>query len=325
MFLPLKREIRLLIGDFIGEALSELERWNELKEFKSQHSFSDLKGHLIMLSDDIRCESYKSAIKEVVKPGDTVLDLGTGLGIMAFFAVQARAKKVYAIDSSKIINVAKEVVKKNNFKNIIFIRSDIRDLDNIIPKVDCIISENIGIAVINEGLIWKLKIAKEKFLKEKGRMIPKKIDILLIPVESSQIGQGFWNRKLYGIDFSAVKENSNEVKYFFGNFKEDKTIKLADEKVMCSLDLMNLPKGQIKCEQEFEVKREGNFHGFLGYFKAFLSDNIILSTSPYDKPTHWNQFFLPAERVEKVKKGDLIKIKLWAIEKNTKWKWKCWI
>ena len=51
-----------------------------------------------MLNDSIRMTAYEKAIKEVVKPGMTVLDIGTGTGILALWALKAGAKKVYAIE-----------------------------------------------------------------------------------------------------------------------------------------------------------------------------------------------------------------------------------
>ncbi|HDM43810.1 MAG TPA: methyltransferase domain-containing protein, partial [Candidatus Woesearchaeota archaeon] len=55
----------------------------------------------------------------------TVLDLGTGTGILAIEAAKY-AKKVYAVDiSKKALAVAKQNAKKANAKNITFLRSDL--------------------------------------------------------------------------------------------------------------------------------------------------------------------------------------------------------
>ena len=42
-----------------------------------------------MIQDKVRCESYQKAIHQVVKKGDIVVDIGTGSGLLAFFAIQA--------------------------------------------------------------------------------------------------------------------------------------------------------------------------------------------------------------------------------------------
>jgi protein arginine N-methyltransferase 1 len=45
----------------------------------------------------------KKAIHEVVKEGDIVADIGTGSGILAFFAIPARARRVYAVEQGDIV------------------------------------------------------------------------------------------------------------------------------------------------------------------------------------------------------------------------------
>ena len=39
------------------------------------------------------------------------MDVGTGTGILSFFALQAGAKVVYAIDASDSINIAQKIAK----------------------------------------------------------------------------------------------------------------------------------------------------------------------------------------------------------------------
>src|SRR3989344_1447285 len=54
--------------------------------------------HELMIRDHVRMVAYEIAIKEAVKPGMTVVDIGTGTGILALWALEAGAKKVYGID-----------------------------------------------------------------------------------------------------------------------------------------------------------------------------------------------------------------------------------
>jgi predicted RNA methylase len=44
--------------------------------------------HKLMLSDHIRMVAYENAIKRLVQPGMTVVDVGTGTGILALSLVK---------------------------------------------------------------------------------------------------------------------------------------------------------------------------------------------------------------------------------------------
>src|SRR3954453_22319551 len=50
-----------------------------------------LQYHTNMLTDAHRMDSFAEAIASVVKPGMRVLDLGTGTGVLSFFAARAGA------------------------------------------------------------------------------------------------------------------------------------------------------------------------------------------------------------------------------------------
>jgi len=71
--------------------------------------------HRILLQDQGTQNLYRRAIRESVKPGDTVLDLGTGTGIHAFFASQAGAGKVFAIEVDDVIHLARKLARHNGY------------------------------------------------------------------------------------------------------------------------------------------------------------------------------------------------------------------
>ena len=69
--------------------------------------------HRRMLNDRIRTEAFRDAIEKVVKPGDVVVDVGAGTGILSLFAARAGAARVYAIERSPTIEQAKAIARAN--------------------------------------------------------------------------------------------------------------------------------------------------------------------------------------------------------------------
>jgi len=62
--------------------------------------------HELLLGDRIRMRAFRAAIDEVVQPGMTVLDLGTGTGILAEWALRKGAARVYGLEFNRDVLAA---------------------------------------------------------------------------------------------------------------------------------------------------------------------------------------------------------------------------
>ena len=71
-----------------------------------------------MLEDHKRTGAYHQAILNNRRSfqDKAVLDVGTGSGILAIFAAQAGARKVYAVEATDMAKVAKRLVDSNNVR-----------------------------------------------------------------------------------------------------------------------------------------------------------------------------------------------------------------
>ena len=69
----------------------------------------DLRGFLQMIEDPVRYQAYKAALERTVRPGDVVLDLGAGTGLMTFLALAAGAGHVYAVEPNPIVNCVNDI------------------------------------------------------------------------------------------------------------------------------------------------------------------------------------------------------------------------
>lgn len=100
----------------------------------------------------------------LLKPGEVVLDLGSGAGFDAFLAVRKVGKKgrVIGVDmTDEMLEKARENAKKGGFDNVEFRKGDIEDLPVKSEEVDVVISN----CVIN------LAPDKEKVFKETYRVL----------------------------------------------------------------------------------------------------------------------------------------------------------
>ena len=266
-----------------------------------------------MLEDRVRCQLYQRAIEEIVKPKHVVCDIGTGSGLLAFFAIQAGAEKVYAIERTDIIKDAERVAKENGWDDrIVFIKKDSSKV--ILPeKVDVIVSELIGHFALEEDLLRYVIDAKKRFLKKRGILIPSFIEMFLAPIEAPGIYRreiDFWSKKIYGINFSFAKEEAVNRRYI--KMLNSRNL-LASPRKIHSLNFYKMNDSRnlyVNKSSKFIVVRKGCFHGFAGWFRARLFPNVLLSTSPKSKPTHWKNSFFPIQEPLPANKGDVLKVRL---------------
>ncbi|KAK9467715.1 S-adenosyl-L-methionine-dependent methyltransferase [Lipomyces arxii] len=166
--------------------------------------------HEIMLKDTIRTDSYRDFIygnKNVFKD-KIVLDVGCGTGILSMFAAKAGAKNVFAVDNSDIIEKAISNVHENGLERIIqCYRGKIEDIRLPVPKVDIIISEWMGYALLYEAMLDSVLVARDKYLAPDGLMVPSECRILVAGIRDEELINdkvNFWN-DIYGFKMSAMK------------------------------------------------------------------------------------------------------------------------
>lgn len=272
--------------------------------------YEGLGPHKMMISDIMRITSYRKAIFEIVKKGNVVVDIGTGTGILALFACQAGASKVYAIETSDIIEVAKQARVNGLEKRITFIKS-FSEMAELPEKVDVIISEIIGTFAIEENILQVIPDARKRFLKENGTIIPSSIKMTIVPVESSSLYKEveFWSKDTYGVDFSSIHKMAVNNRYIKSL---DQGYFLSKPLPINNIDFYTVESKDLYINNtiSFTIKRAGILHGLGGWFEAKLSKNITLSTSPPNPTTSWKNVFFPIEKPVDVESGDSVVVRM---------------
>ncbi len=250
-------------------------------------SFNALLIHELMLADSVRVEAYHSAISKYVKLGDTVIDLGTGTGILAFFAAKKGAKKVYAIDHAAIISTAKKVALHNNIKNIEFRQTHSKKFTLDTP-VDIIIHEQMGSFLFNERMVRNVSDLRDRLLVKDGIIIPNRFEFYIEPVK---IKDGYQvpflrDQKIKDIDFSCLDIQTSQKfgNNFYSRHSSTFDFFLCQPEPLYRFDLQTINPADLPSELSYSRKiiRGGRLDGFVVYFRCFINEDFFLSTSPME-------------------------------------------
>lgn len=261
-------------------------------------SYSELSLQRLMVSDRPRTDAFAAAIKEVVRGGERVLDIGAGTGLLAMLAAKAGAKEVYALDQAAIAQAAKMIIERNGLAETIeVIQSNATDFQLAEP-VDLIVSEWLGHFAFAETMLDDVIACRDENLKEGGTMLPSGVELLLAPLDSSLLydeeGPGNWNEVVHGIDFSHLETLELDQAIAIKTFVAPEDL-IAPGQPIVTLDLATCKPNDPwhSGELEFTVERDGRLDGFAGWFVAQLSPSVRLDTGPYYPMTHWKQTYLP--------------------------------
>jgi len=262
--------------------------------------------HADMLYDGARVGRYARAIEKVVRPGDVVMDIGTGTGLLAFLCLRAGASRVHAVERSGAIRWAEQIAHREGLiDHIVFHRADSREL-HIDERVDLVISELIGHIAFEEGMIESLLDARRRFLKHDGRMVPEAVKLRLALVSEGQVySQAIecW-RPVLGIDFSPLRNDAIAASYLTSISTADV---MSEPVTFFEADLLANESPKLEGKHVLTVSRSGTVNGVALWFDAALAPGVRLSSDPWSE-THWKQCFAPVYPAIQVEAGQPINV-----------------
>ncbi len=261
-------------------------------------SFDGAQMHTRMLNDRQRTGAYLEAIAAVVLPGDVVLDIGTGTGILALAAARAGARHVYAVEGGRMGAAAERMFAANGFgKRVTLLRGWSTAL-TLPEPADVLISEILGNDVLNERLLESTRDARARHLRRQTghsgggyRMIPWQVRLYALPfelpdgarMEQTFTTQGAANwREWYGFDFSPLVEMiGQDLEKRFVQPQEAKGWRALSAPVQLGeIDMATTTAARLEWQAEASIETGGQLAAVFAYFEARLSRDVTLALHP---------------------------------------------
>ncbi|MFI5358197.1 MAG: 50S ribosomal protein L11 methyltransferase [Opitutales bacterium] len=293
--------------------------------------FADLHEHERMLADQSRMAFYQAAISRHIRPGDRVVDLGTGTGILAALASRQGAAHIYAIDHSAILRHARTLAAANGIEHVEFIATHSMDFTTAEP-VDVIVHEQMGDCLFDEDMVANVTDLRDRLLKPGGRILPSVFEFYCEPIKirDSRLVPYLWEMNVRGFDYSSLERHRPQDPGYYQLTSCDPTLVehfLGTPAPVLRVDLNTLNGSDLPAAVTYArtVVHPGRLDGYAVYFRARVDDDLALTSDPTDpqRAPHWGFRILRTDR-ETFAAGDEMEITLtvgsWT--DLASWRWK---
>lgn len=266
-----------------------------------------------MLRDVVRNEAYRKSLEAWIRPESVILDMGAGSGILSIFAAQYGAQKIYAVERSSIARIAKELIQANGLGDRIEVLNT--DMENVeLPqKVDLIVSDWLGPIGVDENFLPALLIARDRWLKPDGKILPHEVTAWIAPVWDPNLDSDllFWRSRPFGVDLSRIAiHTADEIRYqqdhiLPQNLVSAPALLWTTNMYDCSTEEARQP---FRSSVEIDLAEEVQINALALWFTALFPEGTQLSCGPEAPDTHWGRTVCPLEKILSISGGSRIRV-----------------
>ncbi len=276
--------------------------------------------HMLMLDDKGRTNGFCHALRTTVLPDDVVVDIGTGTGVLATCAALAGARRVFAVESSGIAEVAERVFEANGVADRITLLRDRSTRVSLPERASVLVTETIGNDPLDEQMLEIVADAKRRLLTPNARIIPSAIEIYGIAVDIPRTvleRHVFTRRKVdsykasYGIDFAPLEQHRLSCSEpIMLDSRDVATWPLAEPVLLVAIDMTGPFETVVSSRATTRISRDSQNLGIMLAFRATLAPGVFLSTLPddFDPTSHWAHALFPSFDCPEVKGGATVLI-----------------
>jgi predicted RNA methylase len=285
-----------------------------------------LTDYVWMLADDERTRAYAAAIRRIVKPGDRVLEIGTGIGFFSVVAVNAGAARVDAVDTTPAAHLGPQVAEANGCTDrIVFSRVDSRQLALDAPA-DVIIADLRGPLPFCGPSLETLIDARTRLLRPGGTIIAASDTLCVAPCAAPEV----WRREVAaGLGRREVRLEPIVPQIYDTPFRcriESEALR-AEPARWLELDYLSVQHTDHVGSAAWAFASDETVEGLALWFDSELGAGERLSAAPSARSIVYRQLYLPFRQPIRVRRGANLRaeISVRLIGANYLWKWETFL
>jgi SAM-dependent methyltransferase len=289
--------------------------------------YDSLHTHRWMLRDGQRMQAFGRALRELVRPGMVVLDVGAGSGVLSLMAARAGAARVYAVERTPMARLARKLAACNGLAAVVKVAEADMQHVSLPERADLIVSEWLGTIGVDENLLYPVLLARDRWLEPGGLMMPSTVRARLAPaglatrVEIDQLRATRAAAKPSGdefdldlsLDLSLLAEPS--VHELLCRRYQVRPQDLAGEpQTLWTTETGAASLGAAlepsQAELSFDMAQARRINALVAWFEADLSPGVTLSNAPDRPETHWGQLTLPLQTALDLPAGSRLQVRV---------------
>lgn len=256
--------------------------------------------HGAMLSDSVRNEAFALALRSVVGPDSVVIDAGAGTGILSVLAAAAGARRIYAIEQSKTACFARRWVDNAGLNSrVTVIQGGVGDVQ-VPERADVVVSEWMGTFGVDENLLPMALIARDRWLKPGGAMLPSIVSARLALLGNTEAETSLGGRRNdRSLAWSRLGLMPEEL------LSEGATLWTTDTRTF-PIERSSMP---FRARVDLVAQNTGTVEALTAWFECELVPGVSLTNRPGAPATHWGQFVFRLPRPFPIQEGAAVKVR----------------
>lgn len=132
--------------------------------------------HFNMMNDTVRNVAFQTAIQRQVKPGQIVVEIGAGAGLLAMMAARQGATVISCESNPAIARIARDIVARNGLSDRVTIADkgswELKVGVDVPRPADVLIAEIFSAQLLSEDVLPSLEDAKARLCRPDAAVLP---------------------------------------------------------------------------------------------------------------------------------------------------------
>jgi len=276
-----------------------------------------------MIADDVRMSAYERALRQAIRPGSVVVDIGTGTGIFSLLACKFGARRVYAIEPDPATEVAREIAAANGYQDRITFIQDLSTRTSLSERADVIVSDIRGVLPLFQQHIPTIVDARQRLLAPGGLLIPQQDVVWAAVVEAPDLYarcMSPWDLRPYGLDMQAARRIVSNT---WSKRRVTPEQLLLEPRTWAVLDYATVESPDVSGVMTWTGTRPGTGHGLIVWFDTVLAEGIGFSNAPAEPELIYGGGFFPWSEPVAIDARDTVTVALHAnlVGEDYVWRW----